>query len=252
MLTVVTSDGGQQVMVIVFTFALLGLIAIQSYSPWIGGVAGCVGVSALAFLRFTSIGKLKAGGRDWGIELEKATREAHEASQEARATVRQVRAVAATIGGLALDQLALRGRLGVISARALKAIRDNVIESLLEAGCSDVEAKDAAMLLDGTMRFDLAKGIQDALWRLYREQQPPTEALRTAAETMAALLSFTAPAPPAKFSELLQKHGIVEPDVAKALEDYERFDSKGELPPEERGGFFDMKVLSRATRPRPR
>lgn len=196
------------------------------------GAASCL--AALVLLRFNNIGKLKA----LGVELESAKRDAHEAAEEAKATVAQLRALAAMTGKLELDSLALRSRLGTLPPQKLLAIRDKLCTTLRVAGCSDADVAKAQALLMASIRADIAHKITSTAWDEYTakvaEARSPGKANEIFAEKVGQLWrreeGTFAVATPAQFRRVLGELDALSEGVARRLEDFERYERTGEVP----------------------
>jgi len=201
--------------------------------PGTATIAAVASLAALALLRFNNIGKLKA----LGLELESATRDAHEVTEEAKATVVQLRALSAMVGKLELDNLALRNRLGVLPPRKLLAIRDELCETLRIVGCSDREIARAQELLLATVRTDLGGKIISAAWENVSTKEPtiggPTNMHDVFIEKTKPLMrqagTFSVAAP-AEFRRVLGGLDALSEDVVRRIEEFEEYERAGEVP----------------------
>jgi hypothetical protein len=208
-----------QGIVVIALVALLVVFGLRD-QPGIATISAGACLVALLLLRFTSIGKLEA----LGFKLENATREAHEAAEEAKATVSQLRFLAATIGRLSLSQVALRNRLGVLSPRAQLHVRDQVFEALRSAGCTEDELARASRLIDRSVRMDLADRIADAMRAIEKGT------FEVSAKLYELRGKSFSPASASAFRKLLVECNVTDGTVMARLADYERYEQKGALP----------------------
>jgi hypothetical protein len=181
-------------------------------------------------LSFDRIGKLKLKLKALVIELENATRSATAATEEAKATVAQLRTLAALLGKLELDNLALRNRLGALPPSILLEIRDEVSKVLGVAGCSPDEIERAHALLMTTIRFDLATKIVNTAWEEFRESNP--QAHNRFAEGVKPLRdpgSFSVPGPE-EYRRVLAQMNALSEGVTRRIKAYKRFERTGEEP----------------------
>jgi hypothetical protein len=235
-------SGALQGIVVIALVTLLVVFGLR-YQPGMATISAGSCLFALLLLRFTSIGKLEG----LGLKLENATREAHEAAEEAKATVSQLRFLAATIGKLSLSQVALRKRLGVLSPRAQLHVRDEVFEALRSAGCTEGDLARASRLLDRSVRMDLADRIAGAMNLIEREAvaRGTREKGFDVSKKLYELRGKNfEPHPADAFRKLLAENNVSDGTVMAYLSDYERYEQTGELP--DLGGdpnYFDDSVV---------
>jgi hypothetical protein len=199
-------------------------------------------IATLVLFRFGDVTKFKA----LGVELEVAARKAAEATEQAKASTAQLRTLAASVGKLELDNLALRSRLGSLPLRAKAAIRDQLVEALAVAGCSADDLERAAKLLNASFRFDLTLRIGDpaskALARMC-DNRYDDERLKTFGEKwqdLSGKQGWLSPAPSEDFRSLLAEFGVNDPDAHQRLEEFERYERSGELPSDPKDANYPL------------
>jgi hypothetical protein len=191
--------------------------------------------ATLVLFRFRDIIKFKA----LGVEIEQAARKARKVAREAKATTDQLRALAAILGKLELDNLGLRNRLGVLPPRTLLSIRDRVVEVLQIAGCSEEEVRRATTLLESTIRFDFAGAITASASKFLMQTLPKRhddERYKAFAQKIGDLNQKQGPLSPAPANEyrlLLDEFDVQETEAQRCLEEFELYDRTGETPSRE-------------------
>ncbi|WP_394835001.1 hypothetical protein LVJ94_51730 [Pendulispora rubella] len=209
------------------------------------------GMAMLVLVRFPGISKLKA----FGLEFEqvvKAKEEAETAVAHALASADQLRTVASTLGRLALDSVAMAGRLASLSISDQMSIRNDVASTLASAGCGQEEIDKAAILLDRTCRFDLVNRIiqlagEFAGWS--QEFQKQTNALKGLDEKGSFIRGqerFSV-ADAGKVREVLAQYKITDPRVLRRWREYERYENE-QIPPDIEGDEDEQSAVIREIR----
>lgn len=219
------------------TICLVGMIVVLVIfglkDQWVAaGGAGICFVGALAVLRFSSMTKFSLSGSQ-GLVIENAVRAAHDAAEEAMATVTQLRALAATAGRLQLDNLALRNRLGVLAPRTVAASRDEVVTVLRTASCSDEDIAKAVKLLNDSLRYDLAMRVSSAAGEALMnacEKRHEDERYKAFVARIATSRGFLSAPSVAELRDAIVAFAVNDPGVTERLLDYERYERSGELP----------------------
>jgi hypothetical protein len=190
------------------------------------GISSTAIVLALVVLRFDSIRRLKAGS----FELEGALRRAERVTEEAVATVMQLRAISAVLGKATLDALGVYGRWGGSFPLAEKvAKRDELISALRVAGCSDEQIADARKLLDETLRWDVARRIFALADVVVKDfNHPYFKGKETLLKSTGRKFSA---ATADEVRRMLSECHVVHPEVTRRVDDYQRYEETG-APPE--------------------
>jgi hypothetical protein len=219
-------------------FCLIGALAAVALFGWIRSdnvllaevLTACVAI--LVLFRFGDVVKLK-----WlGLELERATQKAVQATEEAKASAAQLRALAAIVGKLELDNLALRNRFGQLPPRTLMAIRDKLIDALRVVGCSADEIAEAKRLLESSIRYDLVlkiggpagKALMDSCPKKHEDEQYKTFVKKWG--DLSSKGGWISPAPSADFRALLDEFEIKDEEARQRLSEFELYDRTGQAP----------------------
>jgi hypothetical protein len=185
-------------------------------------------LATFVIFRFPEITKFKALGVEVEIErAREATIAATRATEDAKATVEQLRGLAATLGKLVLDQTGFHNRLGNLSPLALGASRDRVLRAMSEAGCTGDELRAARRLIDGSIRMALVDRISGAL-AIVESMSPPRPGLAKKCSDLRGV-SFDPP-PAAAFRKLVRGLDVTTPAVLSCVDDLERFEESGAIP----------------------
>jgi hypothetical protein len=190
--------------------------------------------------RFPDVVKIKG----LGVELERATKEAQEAAEEAKATVAQVRTAAVAIGQAALLPLAKMGRFGgPIPTMERAKYRDAILSSLDELGCTTEQLAEVRSIIDGSIRFDLVRAVVNEADKAAEKAGIPRtrESKYKQAEFVLLRLSergeWRSDVKPyeasgiAELRAFLNEFGLANnPSVTERLGVLERYDASGELP----------------------
>lgn len=216
-----------------------GLVAALFY---FGGVKGDVKMMAVAstaltvffvLLRFDSIKKLKAFK---GLfEMEGALRRAEEVTDEAKATVDQLRRVGLTLAKPSLRLVAVSGRFGggIPMAERIETV-DDVVDALRLAGCDDDDLNGLRTGIDKVTRFDLAARV----FRLVMIAVNNDAVVEKKRKEMIGLdpkgswikgREFSSPTPK-DLRALLAEHDVTDTRVLRRVEEYERFCEERKVP----------------------
>jgi hypothetical protein len=158
-----TASGWAKAACVGFGVALLGTLIAGFILPdksAVVAVAAPVLLAAMGFTRLDLFESFKGGGLE--LKLRQATADAEHATEEAKATLAEVRALGASLARLSLNALARANVIGEFRWSDKIRLRDDLKHQLQKLGVSEDEIDDADMMFREFMRFRLAHRVVEA------------------------------------------------------------------------------------------
>jgi hypothetical protein len=247
---------GANLAFLLFSVALVGCIAFGFAFPERAPVA-ILGVTvllvAMAFTQLEKFESIKGAGVEF--KLRQAAERAEKASEEAKATTEQVkatteqakatteeakattaelRATASMLARLVLELLALNGLMAKIPDATKLKIKEDLDEALRAVGVPEEEIAALGERLCAAIRLGHADKVRDAALKRWSETHPEHmkgesyKALQRALTALADYESVTA-AKPERFRAIIERIGIMGPEVEERLADYEYYIEHGRI-----------------------
>ncbi len=237
-------NGLLQVLCMLGLLGVLGHFGGVQHDAWLVLVGAAPLTVFLVLLRFDSISKLKAFK---GLfEMEGAVRRAEAVTDEAKATVEQLKAVGINLAKPFLRLAATSGRFGghmTLSGRV--ETTNKVVAALRDAGCTDEQVADVRAFSDQVVRFDLAARVLrlagEKLSETNRDFNMSGSPLLGERFALIGLDAKGSHIPGKEWSvpsldqvkAYLSKYNVTDAAVLKCLADYERYLSSGTVPADE-------------------
>lgn len=222
----------------VFAAALLASLAAGFALPdrkaiLVAAVPGLL--AAMAFTQLHRFKSFKGAGFEAVLTEARVTTEAartageqaEAVTQEAVATLAQLRATAAAMATATLDTLAYVGVYGSIPFHDKVEKKNDMLDSLRDIGCSTQSLGTASKLFDEMMDLQHAMRVRGAAAALWRDNQggqrgPDYDSFLNRLDFGLKITFGNAPTPP-QYRSLLADEGLLNDDAAECLEDYEHY-----------------------------
>jgi hypothetical protein len=227
-----TASGWAKAACVGFGVALLGTLIAGFMLPdksAVVAVAAPVLLAAMGFTRLDLFESFKGGGLE--LKLRQATADAEHATEEAKATLAEVRALGASLARLSLDALARANLLGEFRWSDKIRLRDDLKHQLQKLGVSEDEIDDADRIFRELMRYRLADRVVDAAreaCQVERNGVIDADYMAFQSKTQDVFDFGSMSVPKAGHLRELVKDYIDE-DVERCLRDYEHFETTGQL-----------------------
>lgn len=170
-----------------------------------------IGIAALLMLRLPDLVEFKA----FGLEAK-----LRESIREAEATIDQLRELAATLAGPALDDLAMHGQTFThLTFEHRCSQKERIVTTLRSIGLAETKIEEVADLWTSVARFFVAAEMNA---RVHKRNPQLARELRKVIGKRDDL------SPPAQIKAFLDAHEI-EADVLEIFDDYDRLWRTGEL-----------------------
>jgi len=216
---VVKSAPGQSWFFAVALVASLGVFGYR-HQPTEMGIAATACCMGLIFANLTLFTRFKGLGID--AELRQATEQAQAATQEATATVRQLRELAKALASNAFTITARTGLWGTLPLAKRVAMSDEIRAALATVDFSAEEIDVMSEPVKRIVRHQLARRIQDV-----SNNSGSPFGVNEEFEPLANFEKGTV-APASQYRAIAQKHNLSS-DVFEAITDLEFFERDGKL-----------------------